>query len=89
MNTQATGVNRPKSALSFDQAGKIDRGIHRIAIDIAELLTFIHDLSADHPDLNRVARRLSSASKHLEAAKDPARQLWIDRNGTAVKGGRS
>jgi hypothetical protein len=89
------GQNPPKICpVSFSDADKIDRNIRLLADQLDSLTGDIALLlygTAGDRRLRTVQTELKAALKHLEAAKAPARALWIEADEAAAsahQGGR-
>jgi hypothetical protein len=77
-----------KFPISFSDASKIDRNINLLADQLESLLADqLESLSGD-PRLRAVQTELKAALKRLEAAKIPARALWIDAHAANDQRGR-
>jgi hypothetical protein len=89
------GQNPPKICpLSFQQADRIDRDINQLAEQVkslaGDIAVLLYDVTGDRR-LKAVQAELKAALKHLEAAKTPARALWIEADEAAAsadQGGR-
>jgi hypothetical protein len=89
MTPNTTLGNPPKTCpLPFADADRLDRAISRIVDELAELGA---DLAfTEVPDDSRVRdvrRALESARLTLDAAKLPARRLWIEADAARAAGG--
>jgi hypothetical protein len=89
------GQNAPKICpLSFQQADRIDRDINLLTEQVkglaGDIAVLLYDVTGDR-HLKAVQAELKAALKHLEAAKTPARALWIEADEAAAsahQGGR-
>jgi hypothetical protein len=79
--------NPSKIPLSLDQADKIDRNISLLADNLESLVSDIALMlygTPGDPRLRAVQTELKAALKRLEAAKTPARALWIEADAAAA-----